>query len=88
MTSAPARKMGIYDRGILREEYMADITIFDPDTVIDRATFDRPHRYLHGIVHVLINGEPVIQQGEHTGVLVGTLIRNRWCTTDTRASGC
>ena len=86
MTSAPARKMGIYDRGILREGHMADITIFDPDTVIDRATYDRPHQYPHGIVHVLINGELVIHQGEHTGVLAGTLIRNRWCTPDTNAS--
>lgn len=82
MTSAPALKMGISDRGILREGYQADITIFNPTTVNDRASYEHPHQYPQGIEYVLINGELVIQHGEHTGVLAGKLIRNRWCTPD------
>lgn len=75
MTSAPAQKMGLRDRGLLREGMWADVTIFDPRTVIDRATFSDPHQYPVGIEYVLVNGQIVIEKGEHTGVLAGKVLR-------------
>ena len=67
----PAERMGFKDRGLLKEGYAADIVVFDPDTVIDNATFDDPHRYPDGMPHVLVNGEPVILNGAHTGARPG-----------------
>ena len=75
MTSAPAQKMRIRDRGLVREGMWADITIFDPETVIDRATFGDPHQYPMGIQYVLVNGRVVIERGEHTGVLAGKILK-------------
>ena len=75
MTSGPALKMGIKDRGLLREGFWADITIFNPETIIDRATFDDPHRYPMGIEYVILNGQLVIDEGEHTGVRAGKVLR-------------
>jgi len=75
MTSAPAQKMEIRDRGLLREGMWADITIFDPKTVIDRATFEDPHQYPLGIEYVIVNGQIVIQKGEHTGTMAGRVLR-------------
>jgi len=75
MTSAPAQKMGLKDRGLLREGMWADITIFDPRTVIDRATFSDPHQYPLGIEYVLVNGQIVIEKSEHTGTLAGKVLR-------------
>ncbi len=67
MTSLPALEFRMADRGLLRPGYWADITIFDPATVIDKATFENPHQYAAGIPHVIVNGEPVILNGELTG---------------------
>lgn len=75
MTSAPAQKMGIRDRGMLREGMWADITVFNPKTVIDKATFQNPHQYPEGIEYVLVNGQLVIEKGGHTGVLPGRVLR-------------
>jgi N-acyl-D-amino-acid deacylase len=75
MTSAPAQKMGLRDRGILREGYKADVTIFDPGTVKDEASFTDPQRYASGISCVLVNGIPVIEGGEYTGALPGKPLR-------------
>lgn len=75
MTSAPAQKMGLKDRGALREGYKADVTVFDPATVKDEATFTDPQRYASGILHVLVNGVPVIENGEYTGALPGKPLR-------------
>jgi len=75
MTSAPAQKMGFRDRGVLREGYKADVTVFDPATVKDEATFTDPHRYASGIPYVLVNGVPVIEKGEYTGALPGKALR-------------
>jgi N-acyl-D-amino-acid deacylase len=71
MTSLPAAAFRFTDRGLLRPGYVADITIFDDQTVIDRATFEQPHQYPLGIVYVLVNGYPVLRDGRMTGLLPG-----------------
>lgn len=75
MTSAPAQKIGLKDRGLLREGYKADITVFDPEKIKDQATFIDPHQYASGISYVIVNGEIVIKKGEHTGKLPGKVMR-------------
>ena len=75
MTSAPALHLGLKDRGLLREGYKADITIFDPEKVKDEATFIDPHQFASGIPYVIVNGTVVIDEGEHTGELPGVVIR-------------
>lgn len=75
MTGATAKVLGLVDRGFLREGYRADVTIFDPATIIDRATYDDPHRYPQGIPTVIVNGTVVVESGEHTGVLPGRVLR-------------
>ena len=75
MTSMNAEKIGIEDRGRLQEGFWADITVFDPETVIDRATFEDPHQYPEGIPYVVVNGVVVLDDGEHTGALPGKVIR-------------
>ena len=71
----PAERMGFKDRGLLKEGCAADIVVFNPDIVIDNATFDDPHRYPDGMPHVLVNGEPVILNGNHTGARPGRVLR-------------
>ena len=71
MTSLPALRMKLLDRGLIRVGMWADLVVFDPDRVIDRATFDHPHAYPEGISHVLVNGITVIRNSEHTGALPG-----------------
>lgn len=75
MTSVPARKMGISGRGELREGYFADIVVFDPRRIIDRATWDNPHQYPDGIPYVIVNGEVAVHEGEVTGKLPGRILR-------------
>ena len=75
MTSAPARRLGLWDRGLIRPGFKADITIFNPDTIIDKATFMEPHQYPEGIEYVIVNGTVVIDEGEHTGALPGRVLR-------------
>jgi len=75
MTSLPAQKLGLKDRGLIREGYWADIVIFDPKTIVDRATFKNPHQYPKGIEYVIVNGEITIKKGEHTGKLAGRVLR-------------
>jgi N-acyl-D-aspartate/D-glutamate deacylase len=75
MTSMNAEKLGILDRGLVREGLLADLVVFDPDTVADRATFARPHQYPVGIPHVFVNGSSVLADGRHTGRLPGRVIR-------------
>jgi N-acyl-D-amino-acid deacylase len=75
LTSFPARNLRIARRGALAPGYFADITVFDPDRISDRATYSDPHRYAVGTLHVLVNGEPVLIDGEHTGALPGRFIR-------------
>jgi N-acyl-D-amino-acid deacylase len=71
MTSLPATAFRFGGRGLLRPGYVADITIFDEDKIIDRATFERPHQYPEGIVHVIVNGYAVLRDGRMTGLLPG-----------------
>jgi N-acyl-D-amino-acid deacylase len=80
MTSLTARKFGLFRRGLLREGYFADVVVFNPDTVRDRATWSDPHRYPVGIRDVLVNGQPVLLNGDHTGRLPGMILkrRNEW----------
>jgi len=75
MTSLAARRIGLADRGLLRPGLYADITVFDPAKVIDRATFEAPHHYSEGIVHVFVNGQAVVQGGTITERLPGRLLR-------------
>jgi N-acyl-D-amino-acid deacylase len=67
MTGLPAQVLRLQDRGRLLEGYWADVVIFNPETVIDRATFEKPHQYSEGIEYVAVNGVLVIDQGRHTG---------------------
>ena len=77
MTGKPAARLGLKDRGIVAPGYVADLTLFDPATVADRATFQEPHQYPAGIPHVMVNGRWVIRDGEHTGALpAGVLLRS------------
>lgn len=75
LSKLPATNLKIRDRGELAVGYFADIVIFDPSTVSDHATFDAPHQYSTGMEHVIVNGEPVIHYGDHTGALPGQVVR-------------
>lgn len=75
MTSLPARKFGLTGRGVLQPGYFADIVVFDPDKVIDKATWTDPHRFPEGIELVLVNGVIVVERGSHTGRLPGVILR-------------
>ncbi|MFQ5789389.1 MAG: amidohydrolase family protein [Acidobacteriota bacterium] len=74
-TSLPAQRLGIRDRGLLREGFYADIVIFDPETVIDKATYENPHQYSEGIDYVLVNGEVVVDGGRITDARPGMVVR-------------
>ncbi len=74
-TEMPARKLGLADRGVVRPGAFADLVVFDPDSVIDRAAFTEPHQYPEGIEHVVVNGAVTIRDGEQTGELAGRPVR-------------
>ncbi len=74
MTSLSAKKLNLKNRGVLQEDYYADITIFNPKTVIDKATFVDPHQYAEGVEYVIVNGKLVISKGDHTGALPGKVL--------------
>jgi len=81
MTSFPAQRLGLPDRGILRDGFKADIVIFNPDTVRTDATKDDPHHYPVGIDYVIVNGQVVIENGENTGALPGRGLRRGRAST-------
>jgi N-acyl-D-aspartate/D-glutamate deacylase len=85
MTSLPAQIMGLQDRGLLRPGMAADLTIFDPKTVRDRATFEDPSQYPAGIPYVIVNGVVVIDQGQHTGAKPGRVLYGRGRRIDAHA---
>jgi len=75
MTGAPAARLGLRARGLLRDGFAADVVIFDPSRVRSNATYDQPRQYPDGIHHVVVNGELVVDGGEHTGRLPGRALR-------------
>jgi N-acyl-D-amino-acid deacylase len=75
MTSDPCRKLGIQKRGELREGFYADMVIFNPDTIMDKATFSEPIQYPEGIDYVIVNGNITVEKGEHTGCKSGRVLR-------------
>jgi dihydroorotase/N-acyl-D-amino-acid deacylase len=75
MTGATAARLSIRDRGELKEGWYADVMIFDPTTIIDRATYERPHQLSVGVKYVLVNGTPVVDQGTATGAKPGRVVR-------------
>ena len=75
MTAMPAAQLGLPDRGTIQVGHAADIVVFDFKTVIDKATFQAPHQYPEGIETVVVNGRPVILQGEHTELRPGLVLR-------------
>jgi N-acyl-D-amino-acid deacylase len=75
MSGKAAEAMGIEGRGLLKEGYFADIAIWNPDTIIDKGTFKSPNQKPEGMIHVIVNGVPVILEGDYTGKRNGTVIR-------------
>ncbi|UCF20172.1 MAG: D-aminoacylase [Gemmatimonadota bacterium] len=75
LTSFPATNLGIERRGLLVPGHFADVVVFDPERIIDHATFAEPHRYSTGVLHVWVNGVQVLKEGEHTGALPGRVVR-------------
>src|SRR5207249_4635510 len=71
LTHLPATNLGLDRRGLLREGYFADVVVFDPQTIADRATYEKPHQYAVGVRHVFVNGVQVLKDGEHTGAKPG-----------------
>jgi N-acyl-D-amino-acid deacylase len=76
MTGAPAARLGLPNRGLLRDGYAADLVVFDPATVRATATYDAPRSFPEGIVHVIVNGVAVVDAGHHTGATPGRSLRH------------
>lgn len=75
LTALPAANLKLKRRGSLKPGFYADVVVFDPIEVRDRATFEKPHQYATGVVHVFVNGQQVLRDGEHTGALPGRFVR-------------
>jgi len=75
MTSLPAQTFGFRDRGLIRERFAADLVIFDENTIIDRATYDKPHQFPSGISYVFVNGQAVLANEQMTTALPGMALR-------------
>ncbi len=75
LTLLPAKKLKIKERGCLAPGFYADIVLFDPATVADKATYQEPHQYAVGVAHVFVNGVQVLKNGEHTGAMPGMAVR-------------
>jgi N-acyl-D-amino-acid deacylase len=78
MTSFPANKLGLSDRGLVREGMKADIVIFDPSKIVDRATYLKPHRFPTGIEYVIVNGRITIAEGKYLRRLNGRVLKHAW----------
>jgi N-acyl-D-amino-acid deacylase len=77
LTTLPATNLGIAERGALKPGYYADVVVFDPAAVADRATFEQPHRYAVGMRDVYVNGVAVLKDGRHSGATPGRAVRGR-----------
>ena len=75
MTSLAAQRVGISDRGLLKPGMFADITVFDPNTIIDRSTYEKPAQLATGVSYVFVNGVPVLDNGHLTSALPGRALR-------------
>jgi N-acyl-D-aspartate/D-glutamate deacylase len=75
MTGAPAARLGLSRRGLLRDGYAADVVVFDPARIRSNATYERPRQFPDGIEFVAVNGELVVDGGAHTGALPGRALR-------------
>jgi N-acyl-D-aspartate/D-glutamate deacylase len=77
LTSLPAQRFGLKERGLLKEGFWADVVVFDWHTIKDTATWDRPHQFPEGIDYVFVNGELVVDHKKHTGKLAGKALRKQ-----------
>jgi N-acyl-D-aspartate/D-glutamate deacylase len=77
MTGKPAAKFRLEDRGIIEADYNADLVIFDPETIRDRATMEHPYEYPEGISTVIVNGKVAVEAGEWTGGRFGEVLRKK-----------
>ena len=80
MTSLPATNLGLRDRGSVAAGMLADLAVFDAAKIRENATYERPHQYATGMAHVVVNGEPVLVDGEHTGAKPGRVVRGAGAT--------
>jgi len=74
-TALPAQRMRLADRGVLKQGMWADVVVFDPATITDKATFENPNQFSEGMAFVLVNGVPVVAEGKMTGELPGRVLR-------------
>jgi N-acyl-D-amino-acid deacylase len=77
VSGLPATNLGLDRRGFLKTAMFADLVVFDPATIADHATFEKPHQYATGVRHVFVNGVQVLKDGEHTGALPGRALKGR-----------
>ena len=75
LAALPSENLRLDRRGRLLKDYYADVVVFDPTTIQDHATFVEPHQYATGVLHVFVNGEHVLKDGEHTGATPGRVVR-------------
>jgi N-acyl-D-amino-acid deacylase len=75
LTMLPAETLRVKERGRLAPKYFADVVVFDPQTIADRSTYEKPHQYATGVRHVWVNGVQVLKDGEHTGAMPGRVVR-------------
>ncbi|PYR00915.1 MAG: hypothetical protein DMF95_34350 [Acidobacteria bacterium] len=75
LTSLPAATLRITERGRLAQGCFADVVVFDPTTIADHSTYEKPHQYATGVRHVWVNGVQVLKDGEHTGAKPGRVVR-------------
>jgi N-acyl-D-amino-acid deacylase len=75
LASLPAENLKLDRRGRLKDGFYADVVVFDPETIMDHATFEKPHQYATGMKHVFVNGIQVLKDGEHTGATPGRVVR-------------
>ena len=87
LTSLPATNLKIQRRGFLRGGYFADVVVFDPETIADHATYEKPQVYATGMSHVFVNGVQVLKDGEHTGAKPGRVVRGPGYRPQQAASG-